>query len=52
MEALPLLLRRIAGEVGLAVDVPRPIRVARRKILKTGALFNWRRYGPVRRGTS
>ena len=38
MEALPLLLRRIAGEVGLTVDVPRPIRVAREKILKGSAL--------------
>lgn len=38
VEALPLLLRRIAGEVGLSVDIPRPIRVARQKILKTGAL--------------
>lgn len=38
VEALPLLPRRIAGEVGLTVGVPRPIRVAREKILRGSAL--------------
>ena len=38
VEAVPVLLRRIAGAIGLAADVPRPIRVPRQKILKGSAL--------------
>ena len=37
-EAVPILLRRIAGLVSpdFMVDVPRPIRIGRQKLLKDG----------------
>jgi len=38
VRAVPVLLRRIATSLGLSVDVPRPIRVARQKIVKAGKL--------------
>ena len=40
VEAVPILLRRIAGRVapGIALDVPRPIRVKRHQILKVEEL--------------
>ena len=40
VEAVPILLRRIAQDVfpGYAVNIPRPIRVKRRQILKPGEL--------------
>ncbi len=38
VEALPILLRRIAGEHGLFVDTPRPIRIPRNRIVKADEL--------------
>lgn len=38
VEALPVLLRRIAGEQGLSVDVARPIRIPRNRIVKADEL--------------
>lgn len=38
IEALPLLLRRIAAALGSAVHTPRPIRVKRHKVVKPGEL--------------
>ncbi len=38
MEAVPLLVRRIAATLGYAVHIPRPIRVKRDRFLKPGEL--------------
>ena len=38
VEALPLLLRRIAASLGETVHTPRPIRVKRDKVVKAGEL--------------
>lgn len=36
--ALPILLRRIAGSLGVYVDIPNPIRVRRNRIVKPGEM--------------
>lgn len=40
VEAVPILVRRIAAEMapGVILDVPKPIRVARQKVVKEGEL--------------
>lgn len=38
VEALPLLLRRIAAQVGRVVNAPRPFRIRRQNVLKAGEI--------------
>ena len=53
MEAVPILLRRIAGLVSpdYMVDAPRPIRIGRQKLLKDGELERAVELAAVQAGT-